>query len=57
MSVKTTIIPDAQPRGTFEKQDTRDGKTVGISKRSHEKIGDCEQSTDYFPTGFPGNFL
>ena len=38
------IIPDARPLGTFENLDSRDGKT-GISKRSHEKIGDCEQST------------
>ena len=39
-------IPDARPFGAFENQDTNDGKTVrrGISKRSHEKIGDCEQS-------------
>ena len=34
------IIPDARPLGTI-------AVTVrsGISKRSHEKIGDCEQST------------
>ena len=37
------IIPDAGPLGTFKNQDTSDGKTR-ISKRSHEKIGDCEQS-------------
>ena len=36
------IIPDARPLGTFENLDTR---RRGISKRSHEKIGDCEQST------------
>ena len=33
------IIPDARPLGTFENQVRR-----GISRRSHEKIGDCEQS-------------
>ena len=38
------IIPDARPLGTFENQDTRDRKTRFISKRSHEKLGDCEQS-------------
>ena len=37
------IIPEACPLGAFENQDTRDGKTR-ISERSHEKIGDCEQS-------------
>ena len=26
-SPPTTIIPDARPLGTFENQDTRDGKT------------------------------
>ena len=31
---------DARPLGTFEVTVGR-----GISKRSHEKIGDCEQST------------
>ena len=35
------IIPEARPLGTFENQDSRDG----ISKRSHEKIKDCEQSS------------
>ena len=37
---------DARPLaiGAFENQDSRDGKRRGISKRSHEKIGDCEQS-------------
>ena len=41
-----TIIPDARPLGTFENQDIKMAMTVrrGISKRSHEKIGDCEQS-------------
>ena len=38
------IIPDARPLGTFENQDTVTVRR-GISKRSHEKIGDCEQST------------
>ena len=37
------IIPDAGPLGTFKNQDTSDGKTR-MSKRSHEKIGDCEHS-------------
>ena len=37
------IIPDARPLGTFENQDSRDG---GISKRSREKIEDCEQSKE-----------
>ena len=42
------IIPDARPLGTFEKQD-KVAVTVrrGTSKRSHEKIGDCEQSKKY----------
>ena len=36
--------PPPPPLGTFENQDV--GVTVrrGISKLSHEKIGDCEQS-------------
>ena len=40
------IIPDARSVGTFKNQDSRDAVTVrrGISKRPHEKIGDCEQS-------------
>ena len=40
------IIPDARPLGTFGNQDTRESVTVrrSISKRSHEKIGDCAQS-------------
>ena len=33
-----SIIPDARPLGTFQNQDSRG------SKRSPEKIGDCEQS-------------
>ena len=32
------IIPDARPLSTFENQGNRDGKTDGMSKRSHEKI-------------------
>ena len=36
------IIPDARPLGTIAVTVRR-----GISKRSHEKIGDCEQSTFY----------
>ena len=36
------IIPDACPLGTIAVTVRR-----GISKRSHEKIGDCEQSTFY----------
>ena len=39
----TAIIPDARSLGTFENQDTVTVR-LGISKRSHEKIGDCEQS-------------
>ena len=39
----TAIIPDARPLGTFENQDTVTVR-LGISKRCHEKIGDCEQS-------------
>ena len=39
------IIPDARPLGTFENQD---GLSLTVrratSQRSHEKIGDCEQS-------------
>ena len=43
------IIPDAPPSlGTLEKQDTVTIRR-GISKRSHEKIGDCEQSTQCPP--------
>ena len=38
----TAFIPDAHPLGTFENQDTVTVR-LGISKRSHEKIG-CEQS-------------
>ena len=38
------IIPDARALGAFENQDTCDGN-CGLSKRAHEKIGDCEQST------------
>ena len=37
------IIPD-NPLGTFENQDVAVTVRRGISKRSHEKIGDCEQS-------------
>ena len=40
------IIPDARPLGTFENQDTVTVRR-GISKRSHEKIGDCEQSSHF----------
>ena len=40
MSVKTAIIPDTCPLGTIAVTVRR-----GISKWSHEKIGDCEQST------------
>ena len=39
----TAIIPDARPLGTFENQDTVTVR-LSISKRSHEKIADCEQS-------------
>ena len=39
------IIPDARPLGIFENQDTVTVRR-GISKRSHEKIGDCEQSSE-----------
>ena len=42
-SPTTAIIPDARPLGTFENQDTVTVR-LGISKRSHEKIGDFEQS-------------
>ena len=47
------IIPDARPFGTLK---IRIPVTVrrGISKRSHEKIGDCEQSSH--PSTL-GNFL
>ena len=38
------IIPVARPLGTFKNQDTVTVRR-GISKRSHEKIGDCEQSS------------
>ena len=38
------IIPDARPLGTFENQDTRDGKTRYLNDLT-KKIGDCEQST------------
>ena len=38
------IIPDARPLGTFENQDVAVTVRRGISKRSHEKIGDCKQS-------------
>ena len=59
MSVKTTssppptraIIPDTRPLGTFENQDVAVTVRRGISKRSHEKIGDCEQSTDLTTIG------
>ena len=39
------IIPVARPLGTFKTQDTVMVRR-GISKRSHEKIGDCEQSSE-----------
>ena len=39
------IIPVARPLGTFKNQDTVTVRR-GISKRSHEKIGDCEQSSE-----------
>ena len=41
------IIPDARPLGTFENQDVAMTVPVrrGISKQSHEKIGDYEQSS------------
>ena len=42
------IIPDARPLGTFENQDIPVTVRRGISKRSHEKIGDCEQSSDFW---------
>ena len=42
------IIPDARPLGTFENQDIPVTARRGISKRSHEKIGDCEQSSDFW---------
>ena len=42
------IIPDARPLGTFENQDVAVTVRRGISKRSHEKIGDCEQSNSFF---------
>ena len=38
------IIPDARPLGTFENQDVAVTVRRAISKRSHEKIGDGEQS-------------
>ena len=42
------IIPDARSLGTFEDQDGLHALTVrrAIFRRSHEKIGDCEQSTE-----------
>ena len=36
--------PRHPPLGTFENQDVAATVRRGISKRSHEKIGDCEQS-------------
>ena len=36
--------PPPFPLGTFENQDVAVTVRRGISKRSHEKIGDCEQS-------------
>ena len=39
------IILVARPLGTFKTQDTVTVRR-GISKRSHEKIGDCEQSSE-----------
>ena len=41
------IIPDARPLGTFENQDIPVTVRRGISKRSHEKIGDCEHSGNH----------
>ena len=38
------IIPDARPLGTFQNQDVAVTVRRAISKRSHEKIGDGEQS-------------
>ena len=38
------IIPDTRPLGTFDKQDSSMMVRRSISKRSREKIGDCEQS-------------
>ena len=41
---KRAIIPDARPLGTFEiKIAVTVRCDIGISKQSHEKIGDCEQ--------------
>ena len=37
--------PRHPPLGTFDNQDVAVTVRRGISKRSHEKIGDCEQST------------
>ena len=42
------IIPDSRPVGTFENQDMPVTVRRGISKRSHEKIRDCEQSSDFW---------
>ena len=38
------LIPDARPLGPSENQDVAVTVRRCISKRSHEKIGDCEQS-------------
>ena len=47
--------PPPFPLGTFENQDVAVTVRRGISKRSHEKIGDCEQSNSTHIYGMQHN--